>query len=173
MDYEKHYALLIARAKQRGEIETYTERHHIIPKCMGGSNDNDNIAVLTAAEHYVAHQLLVKMHPSKKGLVFATVMMTTGKNMPGRSKNKLYEWLRIRTVETLKNRKMSEKQKHQIREKNTNPSAERRRKMSEGCKRKPPMPDEVRQRISNTLKGRKQSKEHKENIRKAKEAKKT
>ena len=70
MDYTKHYNLLIERAKNR-LLECYTERHHIVPRCMGGSDDLDNLVDLTPEEHYVAHQLLVKMHPGEHKLVYA------------------------------------------------------------------------------------------------------
>ena len=39
----------------------YVEKHHIIPKSMGGNNSNENIAILTAREHFVCHLLLTKM----------------------------------------------------------------------------------------------------------------
>ena len=37
MNYEKHYQLLIERAKNR-ILDLYFEKHHIIPKCIGGTN---------------------------------------------------------------------------------------------------------------------------------------
>jgi len=37
------------------------ERHHIIPKSLGGNNDHENLVVLWYREHYIAHRLLVKM----------------------------------------------------------------------------------------------------------------
>lgn len=43
----------------------YTEKHHIIPKCMGGDNTTSNIAVLTAREHFVCHRLLIRMTSGK------------------------------------------------------------------------------------------------------------
>ena len=39
----------------------YTERHHIIPRCLGGNNLKDNLVTLTAKEHYICHLLLTKM----------------------------------------------------------------------------------------------------------------
>ena len=59
MNYIKHYNLLVEKRKNIIP-EGYTERHHIIPKCMGGTDDASNIVVLTAKEHYVAHHLLYK-----------------------------------------------------------------------------------------------------------------
>jgi hypothetical protein len=42
------------------ESGIYTERHHIIPKCIGGTDEPSNIVRLSAREHYIAHRLLVK-----------------------------------------------------------------------------------------------------------------
>jgi len=57
--YKKWYDMIIANAKNR-EYEGYVERHHIIPRCMGGTNDTENIAELTAREHFLCHWLLTK-----------------------------------------------------------------------------------------------------------------
>jgi hypothetical protein len=94
MNYTKHYELLITRGKNR-VLEGYVERHHIIPRCMGGTDDAENIVQLTPEEHYLAHQLLVKMYPESIELVGAALMMTrhtTNKRM----NNKLFGWLRVR-----------------------------------------------------------------------------
>lgn len=58
--YTKYYNLLTTRAKGR-VITEYTERHHIIPQSLGGSNDKDNLVDLTAREHFICHWLLIKM----------------------------------------------------------------------------------------------------------------
>lgn len=58
--YTKYYNLLTNRAKGRVLTE-YTERHHIIPQSLGGSNDKDNLVDLTAREHFICHWLLIKM----------------------------------------------------------------------------------------------------------------
>lgn len=58
--YTALYTLLTNRAKGRTLIE-YTERHHIIPQSLGGSNDKDNLVDLTAREHFICHWLLIKM----------------------------------------------------------------------------------------------------------------
>ena len=39
----------------------YYESHHIIPKCMGGSNERTNLVLLTPKEHFVCHLLLCCM----------------------------------------------------------------------------------------------------------------
>jgi hypothetical protein len=94
MDYKKHYDVLIERAKSR-IVQGYTENHHVIPKCIGGTDNKDNLVRLTPEEHYVAHQLLVKIYPNNSPLINAAVMMVSG-----RPNNKLYGWLRRRFSET-------------------------------------------------------------------------
>lgn len=105
MDYAKHYDRLIDRARNR-KLSDYSEAHHVVPKCLGGSDHPNNIVRLTGAEHYVAHLLLVKMHPSNSGLAWAAHMMTMASPEHGgnRSKNKLYDWLRRRISSEAKKR---------------------------------------------------------------------
>src|ERR1035437_9316157 len=87
MNYIKLYDLLIERSKHR-ILVGYTENHHIIPRCMGGSDLPKNMARLTAREHYIVHLLLVKIYPSESKLVFAVHLMQS-------INNRKYEWLRI------------------------------------------------------------------------------
>ncbi|HFL2187057.1 TPA: NUMOD3 domain-containing DNA-binding protein [Pseudomonas putida] len=80
MDYAKIYAALIGSAKARGlnksKVEGYFETHHVIPRCMGGSDELANLVMLTAREHYMAHMLLWKMHPAVAGVRSAAMMMS-------------------------------------------------------------------------------------------------
>jgi hypothetical protein len=94
MDYRKHYNALIDRSKNRS-LTGYTEKHHIIPKCVGGDDSSNNIAILTPEEHYVAHQLLVKIY-NVESLIYAANMMTIVSNKHPCRNNKLYGWLRRR-----------------------------------------------------------------------------
>ena len=59
--YTKCYYRIISQAILRRHISGYVEKHHIIPSCLGGSNDSENKVLLTAREHYVCHRLLTKM----------------------------------------------------------------------------------------------------------------
>jgi hypothetical protein len=72
MKYKKIYNQLISNAKSRQNLDEY-EIHHIIPKCIGGSNKKDNLVKLTLREHFLAHKLLTKMFEgeSKKKMHFA------------------------------------------------------------------------------------------------------
>ena len=98
MNYTKHYNRLIERAKNR-RLDEYKERHHIIPRCIGGGDNKENIVELTPEEHYVAHQLLLKMYPNKPGLIYAAMMMTVKSNNQTRN-NKLYGWLKRKYANT-------------------------------------------------------------------------
>lgn len=94
MNYLTIYDKLIDRARTR-IIEVYTERHHIVPRCMGGGDEASNLVSLTPEEHFLAHALLVKIHPSHPRLIYALTMMC--RNLGGkRQNNKLYAWHRVR-----------------------------------------------------------------------------
>lgn len=58
--YEKWYAAITNKARER-TIEGYTERHHILPRSLGGTDNLDNLVELTAREHFICHWLLTKM----------------------------------------------------------------------------------------------------------------
>jgi hypothetical protein len=62
MNYSKIYENLIYNAKINPKSDKYKEWHHIIPKCLGGSDDVDNLVLLSARQHYLAHWLLYKIH---------------------------------------------------------------------------------------------------------------
>ena len=57
--------------------EEYHECHHIVPKCMGGTNDEENLIDLFAREHFEAHRLLALENPNVRGLQFAWWNMST------------------------------------------------------------------------------------------------
>lgn len=67
MDYQKLYDSIIHRAKssdRKKGRDVYYELHHILPKCLGGGDENENLVLLTAREHYVCHKLLFFMFPN-------------------------------------------------------------------------------------------------------------
>ena len=58
--YTIWYHSITETAKARA-LDTYTERHHILPKSLGGTDDAENLVDLTAREHFICHWLLTKM----------------------------------------------------------------------------------------------------------------
>lgn len=95
--YTKYYFNIINRASNR-VIHGYTEKHHIIPKSMDGVDDESNIAILSAREHFICHLLLTKMvsGKNKHKAMKAARMMATAKGI-GQQRykvtNRIYEFL--------------------------------------------------------------------------------
>lgn len=96
--YTKWYYSIINRASSRN-LSEYCERHHIIPKSLGGKDDDDNIISLTAREHFVCHRLLVKMtsgSDKSKMSQAAWMMVVVGKGQTRyKVNNRTYEKLRL------------------------------------------------------------------------------
>ena len=63
MNYKKAYDSICERGQTR-KIAGYIEKHHIIMRSHGGSNDTSNITYLTAREHFIAHWLLARIYPT-------------------------------------------------------------------------------------------------------------
>lgn len=141
MDYRAHHDRLISRARER-VLTGYKERHHIIPRCMGGDNSPENLVYLTPEEHYVVHQLLVKMHPHVGGLIHAAVRMA--RQCTG---NKAYGWLRRRLMDKQRGKRLSP-------ESIAKRSATVRLNTKMGKKRPPPSAAVIA-KIAATLRGRK------------------
>lgn len=96
--YTTWYNSLINNAKNR-TIDGYTEKHHIIPSSLGGTNDADNLVKLTAREHFICHLLLTKMTTGndKYKMNFALHMLSNANNIgEGRYTpcSRLYEYAR-------------------------------------------------------------------------------
>lgn len=60
--YAWYYSIISnARSEIRNKKDGYYERHHVVPKSLGGDESADNKILLTAKEHFIAHYLLTKM----------------------------------------------------------------------------------------------------------------
>lgn len=94
MDYQKIYDDIISRGSSR-TLSGYREKHHILPRCLGGADNDENLVYLTPEEHYVCHQILIKLYPGNAKLVYAANMMCVG---AARS-NKRYGWIRRKLTE--------------------------------------------------------------------------
>lgn len=162
MDYAAHYDRLISRARIR-QLDGYFERHHVVPRCIGGGDEIDNLVNLTPEEHYVAHQLLVKIYPKESKLVFAAWMMG---NIKGRSNNKIHGWMRRKHAEAMRDLwtgrtrgERSEDHKRKLSEANKGSkfSEERRAKMSLALRgrKMPPRTVEHSAKLAKALTGKK------------------
>lgn len=64
MNYKRIYDNLISSRKKLNREKgkgIYYEKHHILPKCLGGKDEKENLVLLTAKEHFVSHLLLTKI----------------------------------------------------------------------------------------------------------------
>ena len=63
--YKQWYNQITARGQYR-ITDKKTESHHIIPKCIGGTNDLGNLTNVTLREHFICHWLLTKIYTGKE-----------------------------------------------------------------------------------------------------------
>lgn len=102
MNYLKIYNQIIEKRKYKIP-EGYIEKHHIIPRSLGGTNRISNLVRLTAREHFICHLLLVKIYEKElyawKKMINAIMMM---KGNPCKSNNTRY--INSRLYEILKDR---------------------------------------------------------------------
>jgi len=136
MNYQKIYNQIIKRAQNR-ILEGYKEKHHIIPKCLGGNNDKENLVELTAREHFLCHMLLCEIYPNKHKLIQALWLMSIGKNKRNVTHNYSFS---SRTYEKIN---MSVFYTEEV-----------RKKMSENRKGKVIHTEESKQKISESKKGK-------------------
>ena len=80
MTYDEFIADILNTRGRFNCGEEYHERHHIIPKCCGGTNDDDNLIDLFPREHFIAHKMLVDENPDNNGLIYAFGCMLWAKN---------------------------------------------------------------------------------------------
>lgn len=63
MNYQRVYDQLIAdRRANPPSYDEYVEVHHILPRCLGGADDVENLIRLRPEDHFFAHLLLAKIH---------------------------------------------------------------------------------------------------------------
>ena len=122
MNYRKIYYSIIESARNEtlnGNREIgYYEKHHILPKSLGGSNDYKNLVKLTAREHFICHWLLVKMYEKGtlerfKMLCAFSRMRSTNENHKRYINSRAYEYLRIEYANSM-SLVMSKKQKGKL-----------------------------------------------------------
>ena len=114
--YHSWYYNLIEKARDRTKIDgCYYEAHHIIPRCMGGTEEKTNLVNLTLREHYIAHLLLSKMFAggeSKRKMYFALWRMLL--NVKKRN-SRVFEMYRKQYIEvSLKTQVISEETRKKI-----------------------------------------------------------
>lgn len=131
--YTGWYYSIINQARGRNlSPEKYYEKHHIIPKSLGGSNRKENIVPLTAREHFVCHLLLIRMTTGtdKAKMVNAALRLATDKK-DRKVTSRCYEYIKKIRVQYLRESTRGENNHFYGRKH----SDETRKKMSESRKK--------------------------------------
>lgn len=171
--YSKWYNNIVVHAKSRIlPKDIYTERHHIIPKSLGGADSTDNLVTLTAREHFICHLLLIKMvseDSAKRKMQFALNSFRRASNNQQRHKitSFYYEFIRKEASKARSGFLLGNQYN-----KGRKASAETKAKQSAAQKsrRRKPLSESHRQQISNFHKGKVLSEETKQKMRKTKSA---
>jgi len=208
MNHQKVYDAIIQKAKSENRIKlqknqegyVYYENHHILPKCLGGSNDEENLVLLIAKEHFVCHKLLTYIYKENISLIYAFFMLSHFEKYKIYISSRDYENIRNLiaitpiTDEKRINLKLGVKKRKPISEntrkkmsdlkkgkipwnKGKKHSEESKKKMSESQLKRESFSQKTREKMSESHKGkpigkgRQLSKKHKENISKYRKGK--
>lgn len=161
----------------------YYEKHHIIPRCLGGTDEKENLVLLTAREHYICHKLLTYIYPNEYKISLAFHYMTYNKKYNNFISSRDYAYARELSViffsyipNVWKGRKHSLETKKKMKDswknrKNNKPvTEETRKKLSEAGKGRK-CSEETKKKISESQKGKKLSIETRKKISIAKKGK--
>lgn len=176
--YTECYMRIIEVAKTR-EISGYIEKHHIIPRCLFGRNDIDeidnpdhasNIVSLTAREHFICHRLLTKMlkedDPDRRKMFYAVSCFSRDKTgnriLSSHQYQKVKESLSIastgRIVSDITKAKLSKAAQ------DFTQRSEWKENQRQAQKNRSKVSWETREKLSKALKDKPKSKEHALNI---------
>jgi hypothetical protein len=171
MDYERIYYEFILDRRLREEAVVGGARHHIVPRSLGGTNEETNIIRLTHEDHLFAHLLLAQFGGSKMAHA-AHMMLTRTGVVRGREARARYGWVKrahaAAVSKMMAGRDVSPETRAKIAEYNRTHtgwkhSPETRQKMS-AAKIGWRMPPEIVEKIAAKNRGRKLSDEHRAKI---------
>lgn len=167
------YLRLIEYAKAN-PAQGRVERHHIVPRSMGGSNHKDNLIALSLRMHFIAHWLLWKAYRNAKmANAFWTMACCNGNKLNSKTYAQVRDVSARQIAESKRGKTTSDKQKAVISAimRGRIVSPETRRKISEATKGKK-RSDDVKLAMSRARMGRKHSPETKIKMSLAKKGKK-
>lgn len=167
MTYNEFIQNILNTRGRHGIENEYYERHHILARCCGGTDEENNLIDLFAEEHYIAHKLLAEENPNTIGLQQAFACMSFMKKdhykvtceeyAAARKAQAVASSIRFKDVipGIRKGIPCSEETKEKLRAKNKQykPTEEARRKQSAAQKGRK-MSEETKQKLHEALTGR-------------------
>lgn len=70
-NYSSYINRILSSRENIRDKNEYQEKHHIVPRCCGGMDEEDNLIYLYAEEHYYSHKLLALENPDNEKLQYA------------------------------------------------------------------------------------------------------
>lgn len=96
MNYKRIYDEFISDRSSKQDIKGYFETHHILPRSLDGTDEQNNLIKLTASDHLFAHALLARIYKDK---MISALFLMNGKNIyTNRSKRLHYEYCKKNVV---------------------------------------------------------------------------
>lgn len=157
------------KARNYREYSDYLEKHHIIPKCMGGKNEEDNYVLFTYREHIIAHHLLHRIFPEnhKLALAYLGMIYMNPNRKVGKGVYKIVNGKEVPyTTRDLEEIRKLVAEKNRIEKTGVKYSDEVKRKLSE-MRMGHEVKETTRQKISEARVGMEFTEEHKKNISKS------
>jgi hypothetical protein len=174
MNHQKIYELIIKSAISKDRIkhnENYYEEHHILPKCLGGVDVENNLVLLTAKEHFICHKLLTYIYKGNRKIACAFHYMAFskkyGKIVSGRDYQYARELISFTPISLETKIKKNKSLKGRIFSKETI----NKMRIAQSGKNNPmygkKQSEETKEKRAKKLRGRKRSEESKKRMREA------
>jgi len=122
MNHKKIYEKIIEKAKSENRQKLarnnknyiYYENHHIIPVCLNGSDDRENLVLLMPKEHYICHKLLTYIYKGNLKIAQAFFLMIFWKKTKVKLSLRDYAYAK-ELISTIPRLEVSEETKKKIR----------------------------------------------------------
>jgi hypothetical protein len=130
--------------------EGFCELHHILPKCLGGNDDKENLLLVPTRAHFIMHLMLYRSYPESRSLAHAFAMMAVKtRSQHRKTTGRLYEMAKKARSKALIGVPRPEWVKEKLRKPKSNTENYKKPKSAEHAKN-----------ISNAIRGKKKTEEH-------------
>jgi hypothetical protein len=145
-DYNRVYAAFIEDRRGREAGLVAFDRHHVVPRCLGGGNEPSNIIRLGYGDHLFAHVVLARIHG---GVLVQSAIRMSGmrKYNGGRRSRGRYDHLRSILREQMLGNKRGAGVRHTDEFKRELSERSKGKRYSAGAKRSPEFRARLRERM--------------------------